>query len=564
VSDLELNEKHPDEITLLLYVERQLERDAAQEVSRHTQTCTRCMTLLRALDREARLLTRSMLEQDEPLPARLAQFPGNVKHSLQWIWGVVFGLAVMGVYALYSGYIEPWQQRFADAGFGSSNLVSLLVFQGAFWKGWQSMVTLVEVVAFACAAGFGLFAVRRYLRRGAALAVVFASLGLVAALATPASATEFRKEKTLEVKKDEVIHSDLFAMADHLRIDGTIDGDLFAFTEQGEIAGHITGDVMCFCQGLRVSGQVDGNIRSLDNNITITGSVGRSVTNFSELFTLDPSGKIGYSLTTFGKSLTLDGHLGRDLLAFSGESEIDGTVGGSMRVKGESLDVGGHASIAGPARFEGDHQPSVASGAQFASPLQYTKWEHRNSTERGVGYYVWRLIWIAAFILFGVVLLSVMPLFSREAAQNVENVGASFGLGVLVFPAVPMAAIVACVTVVGLLVGMASLFLWIFGLFISQIVVGTAIGQWILGRAHETFGLIGRMAVGVLLLRICMLIPYIGGWLKLAIMVWGMGAIALAIYRRVQPTIAPNIPSAPLPPVAAPLPPNTTVGGVSA
>ena len=64
-----------DEMTLLLYAERQLDREAAQEVSLHTQTCTRCLTLLRALDRESRLLTRSMLEQDEPLPARLAEFP---------------------------------------------------------------------------------------------------------------------------------------------------------------------------------------------------------------------------------------------------------------------------------------------------------------------------------------------------------------------------------------------------------------------------------------------------------------------------------------------------------
>ena len=99
--------KHIDEMTLLLYVERQLDRESAQEVSLHTQTCEKCLTLLRALDRESRLLTRAMLEQDEPLPARLAEFRLAVKKSMQWIWGVVFGLAVLGVYAFYSGYIEP-------------------------------------------------------------------------------------------------------------------------------------------------------------------------------------------------------------------------------------------------------------------------------------------------------------------------------------------------------------------------------------------------------------------------------------------------------------------------
>jgi len=44
----------------------------------------------------------------------------------------------------------------------------------------------------------------------------------------------------------------------------------------------------------------------------------------------------------------------------------------------------------------------------------------------------------------------------------------------------------------------------------------------------------------------------------LGIWMWGMGAISLALYRRLQPVIAPNVPSAPYTP---PMPPNTTVGG---
>jgi len=44
-----------------------------------------------------------------------------------------------------------------------------------------------------------------------------------------------------------------------------------------------------------------------------------------------------------------------------------------------------------------------------------------------------------------------------------------------------------------------------------------------------------------------------------------MGAISLALYRRLQPMIAPNIPPMPMTPVGpvgTPLPPNTVVGGI--
>ena len=40
--------KHLDEMTCLLYIERQLDRARAQEVSAHTQECKTCRTLLRA------------------------------------------------------------------------------------------------------------------------------------------------------------------------------------------------------------------------------------------------------------------------------------------------------------------------------------------------------------------------------------------------------------------------------------------------------------------------------------------------------------------------------------
>ncbi len=70
----------------------------------------------------------------------------------------------------------------------------------------------------------------------------------------------------------------------------------------------------------------------------------------------------------------------------------------------------------------------------------------------------------------------------------------------------------------------------------------------------------GRMAVGLIVVRIICTVPWVGGWARLAVLLWGMGAISLALYRRLQPLIAPNIPSVPMGPIGTPLPPGTTVG----
>src|SRR5207244_1380686 len=122
---------------------------------------------------------------------------------------------------------------------------------------------------------------------------------------------------------------------------------------------------------------------------------------------------------------------------------------------------------------------------------------------RTVHYYVWQVIWAAAFILFGLVLFAAMPNFSQDAVKSAEHYGASAGLGVLVLFGVPIAACIACITVVGLFIGISTLFVWYAALYFAQIIVGTVVGQWLMGRTGELWPTVGRMAVGVVIVRVC-------------------------------------------------------------
>jgi cytoskeletal protein CcmA (bactofilin family) len=554
--------KHMDEMTLLLYVERQLDRERAQEVSLHTQTCANCLALLRTLDRESRLLTRAMLEQDEALPARLQEFRLAVRKSMQWIWGVVLAAAVFGIYALYAGYIEPWQKRLEEAGFGGSSLLSLLFFQGAFWKGWQSMFTLLEVFVLAVIAGFGIFAVRKFVRRGSAMAVMLASLGLLAVLPAPAAATEMRNGDSVTVAKDEKIKGDIYLFGERIRVEGDVDGDVIAFSQDIQISGHVTGDVLAGGQAVRITGPVDGNIRVFANTLTVSGKVGRNLMGWAQHFTLEASGIAGRSLTAFCQFLTIDGHVGGDVLAKNQATTINGTVGGSVNAQGERLAIGNEAQIAGAVEFKGQKEPEVAAGAKLASPVVFKKAERRTDTERGAGYYLWRILWTVAYIVFGLALFGLMPKMGRDAVDSGEQYGAAFGLGVLVFFGVFIAAIIACFTVIGIFVGISALFLWFVMFFAAELVVGTIVGKWVLGRTEEFWPLVLRMVVGLVIVRAITSLPVVDTLAAFFICVWGMGAISLALYRRMQPVLAPNIPSVPMGPTATPLPPQTTVGGI--
>jgi cytoskeletal protein CcmA (bactofilin family) len=393
------------------------------------------------------------------------------------------------------------------------------------------------------------------------LALVLAGLCAALVLPAPAGAMEFHKSETYQLSRDETVKSDLFITGARARIDGTVDGDVFFFGQSLDISGHIKGDAIVFGQSVRINGQIDGNIRSFANNLTITGTVGKNVLTFNEVVNLDSAGKVGGSLMAFAQSVGVDGRLGRDLLLMDGETTITGTVDGEVQVKGRNMSIAPSAEVGGPIRYEGDNPASVASGAKLASPVEYTKREHKSQYMEG-HYYLWRVIWTAAFVLFGLVLFLLLPKFSEETVRAGERFGAPVGLGVLVFFAVPIAAIIACITVVGIPLGVLTFALWILGLFSAEIVVGAVLGNWILGRAADTWGLIGRMAMGFALVRIVYTplehLHIIGFLVALGIWMWGMGAISLALYNRFSPKVSLGA-VGPLP--SASLPPYTTVGG---
>ena len=419
------------------------------------------------------------------------------------------------------------------------------------------MITVLEILALGTLGGLGVMFLRRRMRRGSALALVFAGLCAAMAMATPASATEFRKADRITIAKDEVIHSDLYAAGGQIRIAGTIEGDLVVAGGDVEVSGHVEGDLLSASGQVRMTGQVDGSIRGYAGNITIKGRVGRNVMTFGGDVNLDHDAAIAGSVTTGSGRLSIDGQVGRDLLAFAGQSNLSGSIGGSAVIRGGELNIDSSADIKGPVDFEGEKEPQVSSQAKLPSPVHFVK-HTRGPNYANPHYYVWQVIWIAAFILFGLVLYSLMPKFSQDAVKSAEQYGAAAGLGVLVLFGVPIAAIIACITVVGMFIGVSTLLLWWAAVYFAQVVVGTVVGQWLMGRTNEFWPLVGRMAVGVVIVRVCTTIPDVGGWVKFVAILWGIGAIALALFRRFQPLPATGVT---VPPGAQPLPPTTTVGG---
>ncbi len=524
---------HFDEVTGLLYLEGQLDAGRADEVAAHVAACSECRGLLGALEKEGVWLRDALRAENEAVPARLIPAPG--RNTARWGWMVAFGLGAAGAYTLWSGLIDPWFTQAAQAGFTQQTLLTMLFFSGAFWKGWDAMTSLVQFLAVGTLATIVIWLLRRHLQRLTPVAFVMGALACALALSPSASAGEVRRgNPSYTLPAGETVKTDLIVVAERARIDGEVDGDLIVFAAAVTVHGHIKGDILGFAQELRVDGQVDGNIRGFSEALVLNGSVARNVSGWTGVMELDEKASVGGSLSVFAGTGELSGHIGGDVMAVAGSLEINGILGRDAMIWADRLTIGPSAQIAGKTKYTGSQEPNISSAAKFGSQPEITIKRRGPDYSRARYYWHQVLLWGASF-LFGLVLLLVGPGFCSDALQASKRIGPSLGFGALFLFATPVVALIACATIVGLGVGIAMLMCYVIAVYATQIFVGSWMGEALLGASAGVGPMIGRMALGLAIVRAACAVPYVGFYAGALVTIWGLGAIVLALHRRLRP-----------------------------
>jgi len=297
----------------------------------------------------------------------------------------------------------------------------------------------------------------------------------------------------------------------------------------------VTGDVISFAQLVRINGPVDGNVRAFANTLSLTAAVGKNVTAFAENIDLDSKAQIGGGMMLFAADTALNGRLNRDLFGFIGRTLLNGFIGGNVRLKSGHLTITERAQIEGKARYEGEHQPAVSPQAKLASPLEIHIVAHHPAYTTARFYIRQLLRWGAAFI-FGMLIALLMPSFYGDVVRASHRYGLSLGIGALTLAAGCILALVSLLLLlIRMPVGVMVLLLYFPAIYAAQVFVASWIGDKLLGPATSSSEILGRLALGLIIIRVLGMIPVLGALVWLAVILWGVGALVFSFYSRSRP-----------------------------
>jgi hypothetical protein len=273
-----------------------------------------------------------------------------------------------------------------------------------------------------------------------------------------------------------------------------------------------------------------------DDQIVITGG------------TIVPAGETAGDVIALDGPVRIAGHATGDVVAVSGPVRITGRVDGDVAAVSDRAFLAPTARVGGDLLY-GDERPVLARGARVDGSIKDKDWADELSRPGWglAGPLAWWLAVSISTLLVGVLLLLLAPRMLAAAERAARGrLWPALGWGVLVAIAVPIVAVVALVTLVGIPFGAALLLA-----LVPLMLVAYVTSAWLLGRRIVKERTWLALLAGWGILRLLALIPVFGFLVGLVATVIGLGALVVALWRVRGPAAPVSAPEAPGRPATA-------------
>lgn len=342
-----------------------------------------------------------------------------------------------------------------------------------------------------------------------------------------ALAANVRSGDSPRVMPNEVVGGTLYTAGTTVKVEGQVKGDMLCAGQQVEISGVVEGDVLCAAQNITVTGHVQGSVRVVAQTAAFSGKIDGSLSAMGQNIDVKTAATIGRDMTIVGQQTTLGGKVGRDAQVMGEAFEATGAVARDLDVTAPVVTLSSGAAIAGNFTYVSVNDASIATDARVAGRTTHSIPTAAPVDDSPRAYITTMLISLGGLIILGVALSFAAPRFMRVTSDTLATspfMSLAVGLVVLVLP--PVVAMMLAFTLVGMPLAAVIVLGWLLSLFCGLIVSAQAIGHIIVTKMgwRHTWNHIFAVVLGLFIISLAALIPYVGQLAAFTAVVWGAGA----------------------------------------
>lgn len=338
------------------------------------------------------------------------------------------------------------------------------------------------------------------------------------------------------ILKQGQINEDLYVAGRRVDVFAGIDGDVIAAGGRVAVDSQVTGDVIAAGGLVTVHGNVDDDVRLAGGEVIINANVGDGAVAAGGNVLLAPKATVGGNAMLGGGRVELAGTVRGDVRIGGGWIVISGQIDGNVELTGRYIVIKPDAIIRGNLTYRSPKAAEIDSAARIEGSVSHISIPMPGTAEIAGGLASAGILLWLSITLSGIALYSLFPQTANAAVHiAVEQPWQVMGLGLALFTATPVLAIVLFATGVGWL--LAFLLLNIYALLLLS---GFLVGVLFLSNAalkrirHDRelskFGSGLAFALTLFAVMVVGLIPFVGWLFVFVLLLLGVGALAFCLY----------------------------------
>lgn len=357
--------------------------------------------------------------------------------------------------------------------------------------------------------------------------------GLTLAVATPSIGQQYGEF----VSQSGPAERNVYLAGRSVSVDTDAAGDIVVAGGDVTVRGQVAGDVIAAGRDVLVDAAVASDVRAAARDVVVRGSVAGDINAAGATVRLERGLIVGDRIMVAGGEVEIDAEIGGDAHIGGADIALGGTFLGNVDVAGQHIIVGPGARIVGDFTYRSVNEAEIDPAAQIGGDITFIRSEATEEMFGGAfaGVGAGSLLFLIGLVVLGALHLMMFPDAARLVTRDMRaRPLRALATGAGVFIGMPLLAVILAITVIGFPVTIFLVAVFLAGLFAAYLSAALLMGQ-VLARlvrrdAESRFWpRVAALAVGLLVLSVLALVPFLGPLIVIAALMLGLGAMALQV-----------------------------------